>query len=72
MDIFSLLFFRVKKLQQRKNFNVPKIIEKGIKHGCFIHGIDHVHLVPMEKVFSNPAVIPLGGVPKKSFAEGIL
>jgi len=28
--------------------------------------------VVMEKVFCNPAIIPLGGVPKKSFAEGIL
>ena len=58
--------------QKRKYFNVLKIIEEGIKQGGLIHGIDHVHFVAMKKVVCNLAIIPLGGMPEKSFAECVL
>ena len=52
--------------------NVPKIIEEGIKQGGFIHGIDHVQLVSLEKIICDLGIIPLGGVPEEAVTKRFL
>jgi hypothetical protein len=71
-DIFSLLFFGIKMFQERKDFDLLQVIEKGVKQGCFIHGINYVHLMAMEEMTCDFRIIPFSGMPEQSITECFL
>jgi len=50
--------------QKRKDFDLLQIIEEGVKQGCLIHGVNHIHLTAMEEVICNFGIIALSGVPE--------
>ena len=58
--------------QKRKYINLSEVIEKGVKQGGLVHGIDHIHLTVMKQVVCDDGVIPLGGVPEEAVAESFL
>ena len=59
-------------LQKGEDFDLLQIIEEGVKQGCLIHGIDHVHLTVMEEVICDLGIITLSSVPEEAVTEGFL